>query len=114
LQTAHAVEIRAKGESMASPILPITSITPVSVSSLPVSGVNTGDAFGSILTDAMNQVESFQAQASQSVNRFLSGEGEELHQVALKTQQADLSLQLFMQVRNKIVSAYQEVMRMQV
>jgi len=37
-----------------------------------------------------------------------------LHQVAIKTQQAELSFDLFMQVRNKVISAYQEVMRMQV
>ena len=45
---------------------------------------------------------------------FLSGEGEELHKVALATQQADLSFQLFMQVRNKVVTAYNQVMQMQV
>ena len=70
--------------------------------------------FQSVLFDAIQKVETFQANADASVNRFLSGEGEELHQVALKTQQADLSFQLFMQARNKIVSAYQEVMRMQI
>jgi flagellar hook-basal body complex protein FliE len=67
-----------------------------------------------VLTDAIQQVESFQHNAEASVNRFLSGEGEDLHKVALATQQADLSFQLFTQVRNKIVSAYQEIMRMQV
>jgi flagellar hook-basal body complex protein FliE len=44
----------------------------------------------------------------------LSGEGEELHQVALATKQAELTFDLFMQVRNKVVAAYDEVMRMQV
>jgi flagellar hook-basal body complex protein FliE len=48
------------------------------------------------------------------VNKFLSGEGEELHKVALASQQADLSFQLFMQVRNKVVTAYTQVMQMQV
>ena len=48
------------------------------------------------------------------MDRFLNGEGEEIHKVALASQQADLSFQLFLQMRNKVVSAYQEVMRMQV
>jgi flagellar hook-basal body complex protein FliE len=48
------------------------------------------------------------------VNSFLSGEGEELHHVAIAAQQAELSFQLFMQVRNKIVTAYNQVMQMQV
>jgi flagellar hook-basal body complex protein FliE len=44
----------------------------------------------------------------------LSGGDEELHSVALAAQRADLQFNLFLQVRNKAVSAYQEVMRMQV
>ena len=48
-----------------------------------------------------------------SVERFLSGEGEELHTTILATQQAELSFDLFLQARNKVVSAYQEIMRMQ-
>jgi flagellar hook-basal body complex protein FliE len=47
------------------------------------------------------------------VERFLSGEGEELHQTVMATQQAELSFELFLQARNKVVSAYQEIMRMQ-
>ena len=50
---------------------------------------------------------------SASVERFLSGEGEELHTTILATQRAELSFDLFLQVRNKVVSAYQEIMRMQ-
>jgi len=48
------------------------------------------------------------------VERFLSGEGEDLHSTILASQRADLEFQMFMQVRNKIVSAYQEIMKMQV
>lgn len=73
-----------------------------------------GEAFHSAFTDALSKVESFQHNAEASVNRFLSGEGEELHQVALAAKQAELSFDLFLQVRNKVVAAYEEVMRMQV
>src|SRR5580692_10786030 len=92
----------------------------ISVPSLPsLSGVQSpaspgGSVFGSILTGAISKVESFQNNATNSVNNFLSGEGEDLHKVALATQQADLSFQLFMQVRNKVVTAYNQVMQMQV
>jgi flagellar hook-basal body complex protein FliE len=47
------------------------------------------------------------------VERFLSGEGEDLHSTILASQRADLEFQMFMQVRNKVVSAYQEIMKMQ-
>lgn len=61
----------------------------------------------------MNEVESSRNSAAQSVNQFLSGEGDDLHSTILATQRADLEFQMFMQVRNKVVSAYQEVMKMQ-
>jgi flagellar hook-basal body complex protein FliE len=70
--------------------------------------------FGQVFADAMAKVGALQNVAKASVDRFLSGEGEEIHQVAVKAQQAELSFELFLQVRNKVISAYQEVMRMQV
>jgi flagellar hook-basal body complex protein FliE len=73
-----------------------------------------GGAFQSAFADAVSQVETFQQNAQSSADRFLSGEGEELHHVAITAQQADISFQLFMQVRNKVVAAYQQLMQMQV
>ena len=99
-------------------ILPVTSVLPALVA--PVAAAPTSLAaggaspFGSILQQAVQQVESFQGNAAASVNRFLSGEGEEIHSVAVAAQEADLSFQLFMQVRNKVVAAYQQIMQMQV
>jgi flagellar hook-basal body complex protein FliE len=99
-----------------TPILPTSiSIPPIS---LPVGpspqSVPGGGAFASAFNDAVSKVEQFQQNAQDSVNKFLSGEGEELHHVAITAQQAELSFQLFMQVRNKIVAAYTQVMQMQV
>ena len=71
------------------------------------------DLFHSMLQSAVNKVETTRATADQKIDRFLSGEGEELHRVVMATQQAELSLELFQQVRNKVVQAYQEIMRMQ-
>lgn len=72
-----------------------------------------GGSFEQALTDAIGKVEQFRDEAHQSASRLLAGEGEELHQVALKTQEAELAFELFLQTRNKVVQAYQEVMRMQ-
>ena len=80
----------------------------------PIAETAAGEAFHAAFTDAVSKVESFQQNAQASVDRFLSGEGEELHQVALAAKQAELSFDLFLQVRNKVVAAYEEVMRMQV
>ena len=103
-----------------TPILPVnlnvTPIPPVAAApgATPASATPGGASFQSALNDAVQMVENFSQNASSSINSFLSGEGEELHDVALKTQEAELSFDMFLQVRNKIVSAYQEVMRMQV
>ena len=67
-----------------------------------------------MLSTAIQTVESAGSNASASVERFLSGEGEELHTTILATQKAELSFEMFLQVRNKVVSAYQEIMRMQI
>ena len=95
-----------------SGINPIVPLAPAGVES--AQSTPGGDAFHSAFADALAKVEGFQQNAEASVNRFLSGEGEELHQVALAAKQADLSFDLFLQVRNKVVNAYEEVMRMQV
>jgi flagellar hook-basal body complex protein FliE len=69
--------------------------------------------FRNLLENAIGRVEEFSQSADQSVEKFLSGNGEELHQTALAAQRAELSFELFLQVRNKVVQAYQEVMKMQ-
>ena len=72
-----------------------------------------GSGFQSVLADAVGRVDQFQQNSAASIDKFLSGEDEEVHKVALATQQAELTFDLFLQVRNKVISAYQEVMRMQ-
>jgi flagellar hook-basal body complex protein FliE len=47
------------------------------------------------------------------VQQFLTGENEELHTTILATQKAELAFELGLQVRNKVVDAYQEIMKMQ-
>ncbi len=71
-------------------------------------------AFGDILAQSIQEVESSGKTANEAVTSFLSGEGVELHDVAIAAQKAELSFELFMQTRNKLVQAYQEVMRMQI
>src|SRR5664279_3413774 len=93
------------------------SILPISSATLPQdilpAGQPGGGGFQDVLSNAIQKVESIGQNASTSVERFLSGEGEELHTTIMATQQAELSFDLFLQARNKVVSAYQEIMRMQ-
>ena len=73
-----------------------------------------GRSSGPCSTESVQRYSRCNVNAQATVDRFLSGEGEELHHVAMAAQKAELSFDLFMQVRNKVVSAYQEIMRMQV
>ncbi len=73
-----------------------------------------GDAFSGLFESAIASVQSTQQAAGKSIERMLSGEPEEVHQTMLSAQRAELAFEMFLQVRNKVVQAYQEVMRMQV
>ena len=72
-----------------------------------------GGVFQTVFAGAIRQVEDARHQGAEAVGKFLSGEGEELHTTVLATQRAELAFELFLQVRNKVVQAYQEIMRMQ-
>jgi len=66
-----------------------------------------------VFEKAIAGVDNLQQTADQGIERFLAGEGEELHSVVMATQKADLAFELFLQTRNKVVSAYQAIMQMQ-
>jgi flagellar hook-basal body complex protein FliE len=94
--------------------IPIAPISGVSLPSAPaVESRASNGAFQAMFADAIRSVEGSRQSASASVEQFLSGEGGELHSTILATQRAELSFELFLQMRNKVVSAYQEIMRMQ-
>jgi flagellar hook-basal body complex protein FliE len=85
---------------------------PPELGATPSSG-GQGTSFKDVMSGAINEVETARSSANKSVEQFLSGDGEDLHSTILATQRAELEFQMFMQVRNKVVSAYQEVMKMQ-
>ena len=71
-------------------------------------------SFGQYLVDALKETNSLQ-QKSDAMNAALAaGEVDDISQVVIAGQKAEIALQLTMQVRNRALSAYQELMRMQV
>jgi flagellar hook-basal body complex protein FliE len=100
---------------MSSPISPIRGV-PLPDLLAPLAGGPAGGAgdFQSLLANAIGGVERLRGDAAQTAQRFLAGDGEEVHTVALATQRAELAFETFLQIRNKVVSAYQAVMQMQV
>lgn len=97
---------------MAAPITPVSQPVLPEIAG-PATASRSSGGFQDAFAAAIQAVESSGQQASHSVERFLSGEGEELHTTLLATERAQLTFELFMQARNKVVSAYQEIMRMQ-
>ncbi len=75
---------------------------------------SSGGGFTASLKDALSQVNDAQLQANHAVDALMTGQSENVHQAMLALQKADVSFQLMMQVRNKLVSAYEEIQRMQI
>jgi len=98
---------------MSAPISAIPAIPLAQIPDVGSAGSSGGGEFKAIFSQAVNGVERLSADADQTVERFLAGEGE-VHTVALAAQRASLALETFVQVRNKVVSAYQSVMQMQI
>jgi flagellar hook-basal body complex protein FliE len=73
-----------------------------------------GVSFGDVLASAVNKVNEAQLKADKLTGQFLAGEIQDIHQVTIAMQEARLTMQLALEVRNKIVEAYQEMARMQV
>jgi flagellar hook-basal body complex protein FliE len=80
----------------------------------PASGAKAGESFSSVLKSSLAEVNQLQQKADQAITALATGEKASLHDTMIAMEQADVSFRLMMQVRNKIVDAYQEIMRMQV
>ena len=73
-----------------------------------------GNKFGEMLKTSINEVNQAQVSADRAAEQIAAGETKNLHGAMIKLEEADISLRLMVQVRNKAVEAYQEIMRMQV
>lgn len=72
----------------------------------------TGGDFGGLLTQMIQNVGSAQAESGRLEEAMLAGEPVELHQVMIKAEEAGVSMDLLLEVRNKLMDAYKELMRM--
>ena len=93
---------------------PVTQVNNVSQPNQPSSSVKTQQSFATYLKDAFNHVNDLQIQSDQLIEKLAKKEPVELHQVMIASQKASIALQATIEIRNKVVEAYQEIMRMQV
>ena len=73
-----------------------------------------GPSFADTLTQSLEKVNNLQKEADAAIKDFVSGETRNITETMIAVNKADLAFRLTMQVRNKIVEAYQEVLRTQV
>ena len=98
---------------MSSPISSLRILPAETNLSMPERPGETKAGFRAMLHDAIEDIQQLQGQAESKVAGVLGGDGTDVHSAMIAVEKADLSFQLMMQVRNKIVSAYQEISRMQ-
>lgn len=97
-----------------------TRFLPVSPLNLQTkSGTETGAAelsrdFGAYLNQAMNQLNKQQATVEHLNGQFVTGNLSDIHQLMIESEKTSLGLELTVQIRNKMIDAYQEIMRMQI
>jgi flagellar hook-basal body complex protein FliE len=97
---------------MPMPIAPVGA-PPLPRIESPVQTAGKPGEFRSLFESSLTQVENLRSDATQAVEDLIAGQGGELHTVVLATQKAELAFELGLQVRNKVVQAYQEIMKMQ-
>ncbi|HUO25941.1 MAG TPA: flagellar hook-basal body complex protein FliE [Candidatus Aquilonibacter sp.] len=98
---------------MAIPIDGISSFSQITTPAAAASEPGGAPDFVQTLESAVRQVNQVQSEASAKVQDLLRGNGEDLHTAMIAVEKADLSFQMMMQVRNKIIQAYQTVSQMQ-
>jgi len=73
-----------------------------------------GDSFATMLGHMVSDINSQQNVATQTVNALQSGQNVPLHQAVIAMEEANVSFQLMVEVRNRLLESYQEIMRMQI
>ena len=76
--------------------------------------VNRPDDFGSLITDMVNSVDAKGKAAKTEVNRMMLGESDNIHQSMIAMQESGLAFTMLVEVRNKLVTSFQELMKMPV
>lgn len=99
-----------------TPIVPLTPVTSIETPGSPGKKVEDkpGSEFSSFLNEAITNLESAQQEAGTASAALAAGEIEDFHTPVIAMEKANLALNLAVTVRNKVLDAYQEIMRMQI
>jgi flagellar hook-basal body complex protein FliE len=98
----------------ALPMPGVDAPTPLDQPGQVTPGQPASESFGNVLGRFVSDVNAKQNAASQAVDGLQSGQGVPLHQAVIAMEEANVSFQLMVEVRNKLLDSYQELMRMQI
>lgn len=93
--------------------IPTVSLVDNAASSHAAGGAPSS-GFMNSLQQAISKANDIQLEAGQATEALMTGQTQNIHQTMVALQEADVSFQLMMQIRNKLVSAYEEISRMQI
>ena len=71
-------------------------------------------SFGKVLQQSIDQVNRLQLEADGKINDWVTGQQTDIHQTIIAVEKASVSFELLMQIRNKVISAYENLMRTQI
>lgn len=77
------------------------------------SATELADTFGSMLNQALHNLKGQEKEVEQLTEQFIKGELSDVHQLSISAEKMTIGLELTVQIRNKVIEAYQEIMRMQ-
>jgi flagellar hook-basal body complex protein FliE len=110
-----SVQQLAASANQAIPSAELQALTPSSDTPLTVTGPEpAGSGFESMLGNFVGDVAQKQAAATDAVSGLLSGKNVSLHQAMISMEEANVSFQMMVEIRNKLLDSYQELMRMQI
>lgn len=99
------------------PIVPIGMTNSPAAAAPSVGGAGDSSSelpFQSLFEDAVNNVKQTDAAANEEIYKMTTGQSDNLHDIVIASQKASLSVDLLVEMRNKVLDAYNEVMRMSV
>lgn len=92
----------------------INSVSGLSNVTQPLQRSVAGDGFSQMLRDKVAAVNDQQVDAGNAIEGLVTGQTDDVHDVVLSVAKADLSFRLLLEIRNRLMDNYQEIMRMQV
>jgi flagellar hook-basal body complex protein FliE len=91
----------------------LQNLQPINMNNLQNNSAGTQTKFANFLKDSINELNDTQVKSIDSTNKLVKGDNIDLHNVMIDAEKANITLQTAIEIRNKVIDAYQEIMRMQ-